>query len=315
MVAPIQLTALLVFLAVFLAVVAIYLLLRRQPSQIETRLDSISRQAVSGRGDTASILQRDAPQSGLGRLLGWFISGLVPEALGGQDLRLRLQRAGRYGPSAVPAYIAARALLPILFAGACVAFCLFRDMETSRIVLYAFVLGLAGFVVPDIVLYAMTERRREDIVIGLPDALDLMVVCVEAGLGLNEALLRVGQESHRTCPPLARELRLVNREMLAGVPRMTALQNLAHRTGVADLKALVALLIQTEKLGTSIAKSLRVHADNLRIRRRHRAEEKARKVSVKLVFPLILFIFPTLMLIMLGPGIIRLLQALQSANR
>ena len=175
--------------------------------------------------------------------------------------------------------------------------------------------AIVGFLLPDIILWIRTSKRQQEIVICLPDALDLMVICVEAGLGLNAAIMRVGKEFEPVCPPLSRELRLVNREMLTGISRIEALQNMALRTGLEDIKILVAILIQTEQLGTSIANSLRVHADSLRIKRRHRAEEKARKVAVKLVFPLVLFIFPTLMLIILGPGLIRMVRVLSDVPK
>jgi tight adherence protein C len=144
----------------------------------------------------------------------------------------------------------------------------------------------------------------------LPDALDLMVVCVEAGLGLDQAILKTSEELRVTHPDICDELNLVNLELRAGKPRKEALKNLADRTGVEDINGLVSMLIQTDRFGTSIAQSLRVHSDALRTKRRQRAEERAHKVSVKLVFPLVFLIFPAMFVTILGPGIIKIIQQL-----
>src|SRR6185369_12439875 len=140
----------------------------------------------------------------------------------------------------------------------------------------------------------------------LPDALDLMVVCVEAGLGLNAALNRVGQEMDLVEPALAEELAMTNREIRAGRARDEALRNLGNRTGVDDLKSLVAMLVQTDRFGTSIADSLRVFADSMRTKRRQRAEELVAKAAIKLIFPLLLCIFPALFIVLMGPALIRI---------
>jgi len=305
------LTFVLIFLAVFLLIVALWLLFRKKPSKVDERLESMAEGRSKRVGLSETSLMREAGGTGFGSVL----AGALPEALGGEDVRVRLMRAGYRGNKALPLFVVLRVLCPILIGLLGFAYSYWTRADTTHMILYVMVFAAAGFFLPDIILWALVERRRTEIVLGLPDALDLMVICVEAGLGLTEAILRVGNETHRTCQPLSDELRMVNREMLAGVTRADALKNLAFRTGVEDIKSLVALLIQTERLGTSIAKSLRVHADNLRIRRRHRAEEKARKVSVKLVFPLVICIFPTLLVIILGPGIIRLVQTLADASR
>ncbi len=154
------------------------------------------------------------------------------------------------------------------------------------------------------------RRRQKDLQKTLPDALDLMVVCVEAGLGLNQALLRVAREIGHISEEMSKELALVNLEIRAGAPRAEALQNLADRTGLSDIQSLVTMLVQTDRFGTSIARSLRVHSDTVREKRRQAAEEAAAKTTIKLVFPLVIFIFPALLLVILGGGIIKILETL-----
>jgi tight adherence protein C len=146
----------------------------------------------------------------------------------------------------------------------------------------------------------------------LPDALDLMVVCVEAGLGLNAALQRVGREMELVEPQVSQELAITNREIRAGKPRDEALRNLGDRTGVNDLKSFVAMLVQTDRFGTSIADSLRVFADSMRTKRRQRAEELVAKAAIKLIFPLLLCIFPALLIVLLGPALIRIWELFAS---
>jgi tight adherence protein C len=175
-------------------------------------------------------------------------------------------------------------------------------------------LGFVGFYLPTFYVALRQGARHADIMSALPDALDLMVVCVEAGLGLGAAIQRVGLEIRLASVQLSDELALVNQEMQTGVSRSDALRNLAERTGVDDVYSLVAMLIQTDKLGTSIAASLRAHADSMRMRRRQRAEQMARKASIKLAFPLVFLIFPALLVTILGPAGIQLLKALAAGD-
>jgi len=157
------------------------------------------------------------------------------------------------------------------------------------------------------------NQRKEKILQGLPDALDLMVVCAEAGVGLDASIHRVGEEMKLTNKPLSEEFKLLNLELRAGKQRRDALKNLAMRTDLDDVKSLVTLLVQTERFGTSIAQALRVHSDAMRTQRFQRAEEVAAKLPVKLVFPLILFIFPSLFVTILGPAVIRIYKILLPA--
>jgi pilus assembly protein TadC len=167
-----------------------------------------------------------------------------------------------------------------------------------------------GYLLPTMMLGRLAQRRQHRIRLSLPDALDLLVVSVEAGLGLDQALQRVGQELAFAHPDLCDELRLVNLELRAGNARSEALHNLADRTGVEDLSSLVAMLVQTDKFGTSIAQSLRVHSETLRTKRRQRAEEAAAKTGVKMVFPLVFCIFPAIWVVTIGPAAIKFVQVL-----
>ena len=165
-----------------------------------------------------------------------------------------------------------------------------------------------GYLLPSMALGRMAKKRQHRIRCGLPDALDLLVVSVEAGLGLDQAIQRVGEELDFAHPDLSSELRLINFELRAGKARVDALRNLADRTGVEDIASLVAMLVQTDKFGTSVAQSLRVHSDTVRTKRRQRAEEAAAKTGVKMVFPLVFCIFPAVWVVTIGPAAIKFVQ-------
>jgi tight adherence protein C len=156
------------------------------------------------------------------------------------------------------------------------------------------------------------QERQRRIRLGLPDALDLTVICVEAGLALDQAMMRVGEDLRHSHPELSSEFHLFNLETRAGKPRVEALRNLAARTGVDDIRALVATLVQTDRFGTSVAQALRVHSDSLRTERRQRAEEQAAKTTVKMIIPLVLFVLPSLIFVTIGPAIIQLMKVLRS---
>ncbi|MGA2414439.1 MAG: type II secretion system F family protein [Candidatus Sulfotelmatobacter sp.] len=167
-----------------------------------------------------------------------------------------------------------------------------------------------GFFIPRFILKRMIKDRQQRIRIALPDALDLTVICVEAGLALDQALMRVGKDLHHAHPDLSDEFHLVNLEMRAGKPRAEALRNLVDRTGVDDIRALVATLIQTDRFGTSVAQALRVHSDSLRTQRRQRAEEQAAKTTIKMVPPLVIFILVPFLFVTIGPALIQAYRSL-----
>jgi tight adherence protein C len=167
-----------------------------------------------------------------------------------------------------------------------------------------------GFILPRFLLKRMIRDRQNRIRLGLPDALDLTVICVEAGLALDQALMRVGQDLHHAHPDLSDEFHFVNLEMRAGKPRAEALRNLVERTGVDDIRSLVGTLIQTDRFGTSVAQALRVHSDSLRTERRQRAEEQAAKTTIKMVPPLVIFVLPSIIFVTIGPAVIELIRQL-----
>ncbi len=231
------------------------------------------------------------------------IGKLVP---GGTSSRAQLMmtRAGFRSPNAVLAVRGVRVLLPIALLGA-VYFTGIYIYNPFIILAGAL---LAGLLLPEIWILWKINARQDRLRRALPDALDLLVICVEAGLGLDQALMLVSQELKVVHGELSDEFQLVNLEMRVGKSRLDALRELARRTGIEDLKALVAMLVQTERFGTSIASSLRVHSDDLRTRRRQRAEEMGAKTTIKMVPVLVLFIFPALMVVILVPAIITIVR-------
>jgi tight adherence protein C len=227
-------------------------------------------------------------------------------------LRIRFMNAGLRGASAPTVYFATKTVLAIgLPALWFVGLTIFAVRMQPQLLMASLVLaGAVGYYAPNIVLGVAINRRKREIFENFPDAIDLMTVCVEAGLGLDAAMVRVAGEMEMTSLPLASELHLVTLELRAGATKEKALRNLALRAGVDEVDALVAMLIQADRFGTSIADSLRVHADTLRTKRRLRAEEAAAKIPIKLLFPLIFCIFPSMLLVLLGPAMIHIYRIL-----
>jgi tight adherence protein C len=220
-------------------------------------------------------------------------------------LRLRLVQAGFRREEAMTIFFGVRVAMALGL------FFLFATPIILRPNLMMALGGVfAGYLLPGMALARMAKRRQHRIRLALADALDLLVVSVEAGLGLDQALMRVASELEFAYPELAGELKLINLELRAGKPRAEALRNLADRTGVDDLSALVTMLIQTDKFGTSVAQSLRVYSDTLRTKRRQRAEEAAAKTGVKMVFPLVFCIFPAIWVVTIGPAAIKFVNVL-----
>ena len=218
-------------------------------------------------------------------------------------LRRRLGKAGYRSFRAAVIYAAAEFALPVVFALAVLS-----AMGFTRGVLFAVLAAIVGYMAPGLWLMTRISARQKQITNGLPDALDLMIVCVEAGSALDQAIVKASEELALPYPALAEELRLINTEMKAGKPRMEAFKNFADRTGVDDVRSLVTMLIQTDKFGTSIAQALRTHAEVARTKRRQRAEERAAKLGVKLVFPLVFCLFPALYIVILGPAMIKIMR-------
>jgi tight adherence protein C len=223
---------------------------------------------------------------------------------------LLLTRAGFRQPNAVALYYTVRLLMVAGLSGGAFMLTSIRGMSLTAILFMSGMAALVGWLVPVYVLRRRTRKRSRAIQLSLPDMLDMMVVCVEAGLGLNQAMQRVAEELGTMSPELSEELQLTNLEIQTGMPREEALRNLADRTGSTDLKSLVGMLVQTDRFGTSIARALRVHSKTLRTKRRQRAEEQAAKTTVKLIFPLVLFIFPALMVVILVPAVLHIIRSL-----
>ena len=227
-------------------------------------------------------------------------------------LRQRLATAGIHSFGAAVFYAICELTLPIVFAAGPLMW-MFPPMAWVAAVIAAFI----GYMLPGLVLGYLIKKQKLKIENGLPDALDLMIVCVEAGTGLDQAIQKTSIELEISHPDLAGELRLVTTEIRAGKTRIEAFKNFAARTKVDDVRALVAMLIQTDRFGTSIAQALRTHAETSRIKRRQRAEEKAAKIGVKLVFPLVFFLFPAFYVVTLGPAVIQFVRVFfgQVVNR
>jgi tight adherence protein C len=213
-------------------------------------------------------------------------------------------QAGLREPRHASYYFGSRLLLAALGFAGVVIFSGFTSMSLLICV------PALGFFMPRFFLKRMIKDRQQRIRIALPDALDLTVICVEAGLALDQALMRVGKDLHHAHPDLSDEFHLVNLEMRAGKPRAEALRNLVDRTGVDDIKSLVGTLIQTDRFGTSVAQALRVHSDSLRTARRQRAEEQAAKTTIKMVPPLVLFILVPFLFVTIGPALIQAYHSL-----
>ena len=224
---------------------------------------------------------------------------IAPKTLSSRS-QLMMMRAGFRSPEAMQAIGGVRVLLPLVL----LAVVFFTGLYKWNPFFMLALAGILGYMVPEMWLVGRIGARQHRLRLAVPDALDLLVICVEAGLGLDHALLRVAQELHVTHRDLSDELQLVSAEMRLGKTRVEALRELARRTGLDDIKSLVAMLVQTERFGTSIAQSLRVFSDDLRTKRRQRAEELAAKISVKMVPVLVFFIFPALMVVILGPAFI-----------
>ena len=218
------------------------------------------------------------------------------------SLRRQLAHAGFYSPSAMQTVVGAKAIMMFVCAG--LGWVVGSMMPPPFGLMMLMFGALLGFYLPSVYLNMRISRRQREFEVALPDALDLMVVCVEAGLTLDAALQRVGHEIGMARPEIAREFGITHMETRIGLPRMQALRNLGQRTGSPALQSLAAMLVQTERFGTSIAQALRIHAESLRTKRQYKAEEQAAKTTVKLAFPVVLFIFPCLIVVLGGPAMI-----------
>lgn len=230
--------------------------------------------------------------------------GLSDEA----DLPQRLANAGFKGTFPTDIYNAARILGPVFGVAAGSVIPLGRAF-------WVIALPAMGFIAPNIVLTRLIKRRREKIRRSIPDAIDLLVICVDAGLGIDQALLRVGQELGISHPQITEELLQINREQRAGKPRVQAWADMANRSELADIDAFASMLQQAERFGTPIARALSVFADTIRIKRRQLAEQMAAKTTVKIIFPLVFFIFPSIFIVLLGPAVLNIMRGMATMGQ
>jgi len=223
-------------------------------------------------------------------------------------LKQRLSHAGFRGESATQIYLGikfAALIVGLVFGGGVLL--LYTGLGQRGLFQLVLTAG-AFFYLPNLAVWFLARKRKQQIFLGLPDALDLMVVCVEAGLGLDQAMRKVAEEMRKSYRVIADEFSLCNLQLQMGRPRREALQELGHRSGVDDLQSLASIIIQADKFGSSIAQALRVQSDSMRTRRRQIAEEKAAKTAVKLIFPLVVFIFPGIFVVLVGPAAITMMR-------
>jgi len=291
----------------------VYWLIYRPQSAATERLRRMGGSAEGSitQGTQSVVMPDDRPATELAQRLAQPLNKLLPpSATEAKKLQKKLMHAGFRSAEAPIIYraiqLASMAGFPLMVAGVCAL----TGRALNDAVIYIIIAFVAGFFLPRFFLNRMIQKRQRLIRWGLADALDLMVVSVEAGLGLNAAMVKVASELRDVHTPVAVEFELANLEIRVGRERDEALRNLAERTGVDDLRSLVAMLIQTDKFGTSIAKGLRVFSDSLRTKRRQRAEQAAQKAAVKLLFPLACFLFPTLFIAILGPAFLNLIDVM-----
>jgi tight adherence protein C len=292
-------------LSVALLVIAVSNL---RPSQAKPTKSRLLELGLTGPFSRAAQARRSRARSRLEDLFNYLGMRFEKPKHDWGPTRLRLIQGGYRGQSALTVFLGLRiGLVVILYVygvlgGAAI------DLSGSLAMLLWIVGAAAGWTVPDFILSSKIARRQREMQRALPDAVDLLVICVEAGLGLNQAFQRVAIEMRHLCRLLTLEIAQMNMEIRAGTPRDQAMMALAERTGLPDLRSLATMLIQTERFGTSIANSLRIHSDTMRTKRQQRAEEAAAKTTIKMVFPLAICIFPALFVVALGPALIGIFQ-------
>jgi tight adherence protein C len=296
------------FICISLVMLGVYWLIYRPQSAATERLKRLGERTVGPTGSALSLDDEGSASELAQRLASPLSRLLPPSAAEAKKLQKQLMQAGFRSPGAPVVYraiqIAMFAGLPVMVALGCAL--LARPLNSAVLfILFAIVIG---FFLPRYALKRMIRTRQQLVRWGLADALDLMVISIEAGLGLNAAMVKVSTELKDVHPDISEEFEMANLEMRVGRDREEALRNLAERTGVDDLRSLVAMLIQTDKFGTSITRAIRVFSDSLRTKRRQRAEQAAQKAAVKLLFPLSCFLFPTLFIALLGPAALQLID-------
>jgi tight adherence protein C len=283
-----------------LTVMSLYLLVARPAGSVTTRLESM---------DPALTLVENNPMTVMAERVAEPLNRIVPiSAVEAQKLQKQLLQAGYRSQDAAMAYRAIQLTLVVAFPSLVAIICFAFNRPLNNLVVFGAFAAAAGFYLPRLVLRSKISNRQLRITWALADALDLMVIAVEAGLGLNAALNRIGEELRGAHPDMHYELELVNLEIRVGRGREEALRNLAERTGVDDIRSFVALLIQADRYGSSIGRAVRVFADSLRTKRRQRAEQASQKATLKLIIPLTGLLFPVIILVILAPAILNLID-------
>ena len=304
-----ELVPLLVFAGLVAGIFAILSMISNRNSRAQERLERISR--------PASLAEIEDPKAKKERFQGVMetakaLSGpLMPQTeLEQSQLKIKLANAGFRSDSAVAVYLGLRFVTLIACTLLALAIFLPKYGMTYAALKPIVVAAGFGFYLPSIILWFLRKKRQEEIFLSLPDALDLLVVCVESGLGLDAAMRKVCDEMKDHAKVISEELSLANFQLQMGRPRREVLHDLGVRTGVDDVRSLAAILIQADRFGSSIAQALRVQSDSMRTRRKQLAEEKAAKTAVQLIFPLVLFIFPGIFVVLVGPAAISIMNTM-----
>ena len=296
------LIVILTFTGLSLAVMSIYWIFARPTNSVSARLESI---------DPSLALIENNPVTVMAERVAEPLNRIMPiSAVDAQKLQKELLQAGYRSPDAATAFRAIQVTLLVAIPSLVMTICFALDRPLNNFAVFGLIGAAFGFYLPRYVVRKKTVARQQRITWGLADAMDLMVVAVEAGLGLNAALNRVGEELKTLHVDMHGEIELVNLEIRVGRSREEALRNLAERTGVEDIRSFVALLIQADRFGSSIAKAVRIFAESLRTKRRQRAEQISQKAALKLLFPLTCFLFPVIILVVLGPALMNLYDVL-----
>jgi len=293
-----------VALALFAAMALVVVMVVGEKSATESRLAAL--QATYDPEVAAQVTDNFGPQDAftvLTRPLAPFRDWLRSRD---HELNYRLTLAGFRNPGSADTFLSFKLLCPIL------GIVLATFFGSDNFLFLALLLAVAGFFAPDIYLFRAIGQRKLKIGRALPDVLDLLVICMEAGLGIDQATLKIAQETHGIYPELSEELFITGYEQRAGKPRLEAWRSMSERVDLDTVRQFVAMLVQTDRLGTPIAKALGTFADSLRTKRLLMAEEQAAKTTVKLIFPLAIFIFPALFVVLLGPGVLTVLKALEN---
>jgi tight adherence protein C len=305
-----DLVPLLIFGTFVFGVFAVLSMLSSRNSRAAQRLDRLARPASLAEIEDPRLGKKDRFH-GIMEVAKSFSAPMMPQTeLERSELKVKLANAGFRSDSAVSVYLGIRFVTLLVFLlGACMAF-LPKHGLTWKGLQPTIIYTAIGFYLPSIILWWIRTSRQQEIFLTLPDALDLLVVCVESGLGLDSAMRKVCEEMAEHAKIICEELSLANFQLQMGRPRREVLHDLGVRTGVDDVRSLAAILIQADRFGSSIAQALRVQSDSMRTRRKQLAEEKAAKTAVQLIFPLVLFIFPGIFVVLVGPAAISIMDTM-----